>query len=245
MSYMLHQNILGLMCRCRTHKVASPYFREWDNMRFSKGKSFIAPPNIFKSDLSLYFPNLRGQTLLKDRSPKDTTPALEDKISIVSIFSTRWAENQANTFVSEKANAELHEVLKGSKGLAQMVQINLEENWMKAMLVKLFMPGLRKQMEESSWGRYFLIRKGFKQEMKEAIGLLNTKVGYIYVVDGKCRIRWAGSGNSSDEEKSGLIKAVSRLLEQSKSQKTKPVPPPRKKMIDSNKKAATTEPVAL
>ena len=209
-------------------------------MRFSKGKSFIAPPNIFKAELSQYFPNLRGQTLLKDKSPKDTTPAFEDKISIVSIFSTRWAENQINTFVSEKSNAVLHEVLKVNKGLVQTAQINLEENWMKAMLVKLFMPGLRKQMEESAWGRYFLVRKGFKQELKEAIGLLNTKVGYVYVLDGKCRIRWAGSGNSSEEERDGLVKAVNRLIEQSKAPKEKAIPPPRKSTpnVKSNKKPA-------
>jgi ATPase complex subunit ATP10 len=211
-------------------------------MRFSNGKSFIAPPNIFKSDLALYFPNLRGQTLLKDRSPKDTTPVFEDQISIVSIFSTRWAENQTHTFVSEKSNPELHELVKGSKGVAQMVRINVEENWMKAMLVKLFMPGLRKQLEEGAWGRYFLIRKGFKQELKEAIGLLNTKVGYIYVLDGQCRIRWAGSGNSSVEENDGLVRAVRRLIENSKTQKEKTTLPLPKKIIDSrsNKRPAAT-----
>jgi ATPase complex subunit ATP10 len=211
-------------------------------MRFSKGKSFVAPPNIFKSDLALYFPNLRGQTLLKDRSPKDTTPAFEDRISIVSIFSTRWAENQTDTFVSNEKNKELQEVVRNSKGLAQMAQINLEENWMKAMLVKLFMPRLRKQFEESAWGRYFLIRKGFKQEMKEAMGLLNTKVGYIYVLDGQCRIRWAGSGNSSDEEKEGLVKAVRKLIEQSKAPKEKTILASPKKMTEArnSKKPATT-----
>jgi ATPase complex subunit ATP10 len=211
-------------------------------MRFSKGKSFIAPPNIFKSDVALYFPNLRGQTLLKDRSPKDTTPTFEDRISIVSIFSTRWAENQTHTFVSDEKNKELQDVVKNSKGLAQMAQINLEENWMKAMLVKLFMPGLRKQFEESAWGRYFLVRKGFKQDMKEALGLLNTKVGYIYVLDGQCRIRWAGSGNSSDEEKEGLVKAVRKLIEQSKARKEKTILASPKKMTEArnNKKPVTT-----
>jgi ATPase complex subunit ATP10 len=131
--------------------------------------------------------------------------------------------------------------VRSSKGLAQMAQINLEENWMKAMLVKLFMPGLRKQFEESAWGRYFLIRKGFKQEMKEAMGLLNTKVGYIYVLDGQCRIRWAGSGNSSDGEKEGLVKAVRKLIEQSKARNEKTSASP-KKMVEArnNKKPVTT-----
>ncbi|KAG9235643.1 ATP10 protein-domain-containing protein [Amylocarpus encephaloides] len=204
-----------------THKVASPYFREWDNMRFSKGKTFIAPPRIFKSDLALYFPNLRGQTLIKDKAPMDTTPLFEDKVSIVSVFSTRWAENQAATFVSEKSNPGLLEVIKASGGIAQMVQLNVEENWMKAMLVKLFMPSLRKTLGQEQWRRYFLIRKGFGERLREAIGLLNTKVGYIYVLDGNCKIRWAGSGLSEPEEREGLVRAVKRLVDDAKAPKTK------------------------
>jgi len=208
--------IVSLTSLDRTKQISAPYFREWSNMRFSKGKSFLAPPRLFKAERALYFPNLHGETLLKDKILRDTTPVLEDKVSVVSVFSSQWAENQAATFTSEKTNPELHQAIKGSGGAAQMVQINIEENAWKHMLIKLFMSGLRRRVGVDNWGRYFIVRKGITDEMRDAIGLLNSKVGYTYLLDGQCRIRWGGSGPSVGDEKDGLVRGVRRLVEELK-----------------------------
>ena len=199
--------------------MATPYFREWSNMRLHKGKSFLAPPRLFKAERALYFPNLHGQTLVKSAPLQDTTPVLEDKISVVSVFSSAWAENQAATFESEKQNPELREVIKKSGGIAQMVRINIEENALKAMIVKLFMPRLRKTLGADNWGKYFLVRKGLTVETRDHIGLLNSKVGYTYLLDGECKIRWAASGPAEGDEKDGLVKGVQRLLDDIKNKK--------------------------
>lgn len=199
--------------------MATPYFREWSNMQHSKGKSFLAPPSLFKADRALYFPNLHGQTLEKKKGLSDTTPVLEDKVSIISLFSSAWAENQAATFASEKQNPELHAAVRSSGGAAQIVQINIEENTLKAWVIKLFMPSLRKRIGVSNLGRYFLVRRGITDEMRDAIGLLNSKVGYTYLLDGECKIRWAGSGPAGKEEKEGLVKGVTRLVAELKARK--------------------------
>ncbi|KAI1143427.1 ATP10 protein-domain-containing protein [Hypoxylon sp. FL0543] len=201
-------------------KMSRPYFRDWGNLKFHKGKTFIAPPRPFKGDLSLFFPNLYGRTLLKsDRSPRDTTPALQGKISVVSVFSSVWAENQAKTFVSKESNPELESVLEQNKDVAQRVWINIEENTLKAWLIKLFMGGIRSRIGESNWDRYFVVRRGVSDEIRERVGLLNSSVGYVYLVDSNCRIRWAGSGPSEDHEREGLVKGVQRLLEEEKNSK--------------------------
>ena len=145
-------------------------------MRLHKGKSFLAPPRLFKADRALYFPNLYGQTLVKQNPLQDTTPTLEDKISVVSLFSSAWAENQAATFVSETHNPELREAIKGSGGAAQLVQINVEENALKAMIVKIFMPSLRKRLGVDNWGRYFLVRRGLTDETRN---INNGKIGFL------------------------------------------------------------------
>ncbi|KAI8965979.1 ATP10 protein-domain-containing protein [Daldinia sp. FL1419] len=201
-------------------KMSRPYYRDWGNLRFHKGKTFFAPPRPFKADLSLFFPNLFGQTLLKsDRKPRDTTPTLQGKISVVSVFSSVWAENQINSFVSKEANPELENVLEQNKDVAQRVWINIEENSMKAWLIKLFIGGIRRRIGEANWDRYFVVRKGMNDEIRENTGLLNSSVGYVYLLDGHCRIRWAGSGPSEDHEREGLVKAIQRLLEERKSSK--------------------------
>jgi ATPase complex subunit ATP10 len=205
--------------------MSKPYFRDWSNMKFSKGKTFLAPPRLFKAEKSLYFPNLHGRTLLKtDKEPRDTTPQLVGKASVVTMFSSVWAENQVRSFISEEANPALHRLLDGAGHRAQLVQINVEEDVLKWWIIRLFMRGLRRGVGEPNWDKYFIVRRGISDEIREAIGLLNSKVGYTYLVDKDCRIRWAGSGPGEPEEKEGLVKGVQRLLEEMRKVEARPGP---------------------
>ncbi|KAK4159182.1 ATP10 protein-domain-containing protein [Cladorrhinum sp. PSN259] len=196
-------------------KMARPYFRDWINLQFHKGKTFLSPPRLFKSDLSLYFPNLHGRTLAS-RKPADTTPLLEGRATVVALFSGMWAENQVQTFISPESNPALHSALVASEGKAQLVQINVEEDWMKLMLIKLFSGSLKKKVGKENWDKYLLVHKGISDEIRESIGLLNSKVGYTYLVDHDCRIRWAGSGSAEPGEPEGLVKGIGRILEEMK-----------------------------
>ncbi|PMB70647.1 Mitochondrial ATPase complex subunit ATP10 [Beauveria bassiana] len=197
--------------------LSRPYFRDWNNLKYHDGKSFIAPPRLFKAEFSLFFPNLYGQTILKtDKEPRDTTPLLAGKASVVCIFSSQWAEAQVESFTSAAANPALQDILArhgGRDGLAQVVRVNYEDNAGKAWLVRLFMGALRRRLPEHEWDRYFLVRRGVTDHIRECIGLLNSKVGYTYLVDQHCRVRWAASGNSSPEEVEGLNRGLVRLVE--------------------------------
>lgn len=194
--------------------MSRPYFRDWGNLQFHKGKTFIAPPRLFKGDLSLFFPNLYGRTLLKtDKEPRDTTPVLKGRVSIVSVFSSMWAENQCKTFVSKESNPAIEQIIAESGDRAQHVRVNIEEDLMKSLLVRMWVGSLRRQVGgEENYERYFLVRKGISDEIREGIGLLNSKVGYTYLLDADCRIRWAGSGPSEAHERESLIKSLHRLL---------------------------------
>jgi ATPase complex subunit ATP10 len=194
--------------------MSRPYFRDWGNMQLHKGKTFIAPPRLFKGELSLFFPNLYGRTLLKtDTEPRDTTPVLRGRVSVVSVFSSMWAEDQCSTFASQKHNPAVEQIIAESGDVAQHVRVNIEEDPLKALLIRLWMGSLRRQVGgEKNWERYFIVRKGVSDEIREAVGLLNGKVGYTYLLDADCRIRWAGSGNSEDHEREGLVKGLQRLL---------------------------------
>ncbi len=182
-------------------------------MQYQKGKTFVAPLKLFRADKALYFPNLHGITLATARDPQDTTTVLEDRVSVIRVFSGTWAERQTGTFVSEKENPALQRVLREGEDVLQQVYINVEENALKAGLIRMFMPGLRRQIPEQSHGRYFVIRRGLTEDIRDRIGLLNGKVGYVYLVDGDCKIRWAGSGRAEPAEKESLKKCVSRLVD--------------------------------
>lgn len=185
-------------------------------MRYYKGKTFVAVPKLLRAMKSLYFPNLQGITLASPRKVQDTTPILQDRVSIVRVYSGTWAERQTATFTD---NPELKQIIAENKGTAQEVNFNIEENPMKAFLVRLFMYRIRRQFPKEDHNNYFLVRRGVTDELAEAIGFLNSKVGYVYLVDGLSRIRWAGSGKAEDHERDGLIRCARRLVADWRSQR--------------------------
>lgn len=195
-----------------------PYFRDWKNLDLHKGKTFLAPPRLFRHDKSLYFPNLFGQTLLRESSlPRDTTPVLKGKASVVTLFSGAWAEKQVLSFMSEKANPGLHEILKANKAVAQLVRVNIEDqSRLRYWIIKMMARWMRKSLFEENWGKYFMVKAGISDEIRESIGYLNGKVGYIYLVDGDCKIRWAGSGPAKPEEVRSLTKGMATLITEKK-----------------------------
>ncbi|KAL8676551.1 MAG: hypothetical protein Q9186_006946 [Xanthomendoza sp. 1 TL-2023] len=214
----------GSVCGDETKQAAKPYYRDWNRTQFHKGKQFIAPTRIFRADKSLYFPNMVGSTLASPSKSSDTTAVLRDRISIVSVYSNRWAETQTQTFTSESKNPIIEEMLRedrsrnGGTPLLQKVGINIEQNWIKALIVRAFMGSVRRQREKEDWGRYFLVRRGVTEEMREALGMANSMVGYTYLVDWECRIRWAGSAEAERGEGDGLVAGLRRLVESRRSE---------------------------
>jgi ATPase complex subunit ATP10 len=203
-------------------KWSTNYFRDFKNIRkYRSGKTFIANPRIFKKDAALYFPNFHGDTL--EGKGRDTTNVLNGKISVVNVYSSTWGLTQAETFTGKKTNAALHGILADNPGIAQMVDLNIEENSMKAWLIALFQWRLKASKQKEDWGRYFVIRRGVSERIRETIGLLNGRVGYVYLVDQDCKIRWAGSGDAEGTEKDDMNRGFAKLVaeaQQSLSQST-------------------------
>lgn len=195
-----------------TKAVSKPYFRDWTNIGYSQGKTFVAPTSIFKASKALYFPNLEGITLASLGKEQDTTSVLAGQVSVVSVFCSTWAENQTLSFV--QANADLDGIFRQQGQLVQKVEINVEEHALKAMLIKFFMSSLRRKRPAESHGRYFLVRRGITEQIRLQTGMVNSKVGYVYVLDDRCRIRWAGCGSAWPGEKESLVKAVMRVAKE-------------------------------
>ncbi|KAK4540584.1 hypothetical protein LTR36_009114 [Oleoguttula mirabilis] len=217
-----------------TRQIAKPYFRDWSNMRFHKGKGWVANERLFRGEHALWFPNFFGKPLRKQKGlvrgggrlgrrdgygglGKDTCTVMEGKVSVVSLVSNTWAENQVETFCSRASNPALHEVLAENKEIAQRVEINYESNILKWYLLQLFAGrSLRRTRSLEEQGRYFMVRRGLSELMKEAIGVLNDKGGYVYLVDGEGKIRWAGSAEAGEGEKESLVRGVRRLVQEAR-----------------------------
>ena len=189
-----------------------------------KGKSIIAPSTPFKSGVALYFPNLEGLTLEGSgigfgKIWAQTTDKLSGKVSVITLQHTTWAESQVQSFVSKNENPALAEMMKDyapAQGLAQHVTINVEENPVKAFMVRLFFGRLRRKLPKQGWDTYFLNRRGLGEDIRDALAMWNSKVGYVYLVDGQCRIRWAANGFAKAEERQSLVRCLRRLVDEAK-----------------------------
>ena len=207
-------------------------------MRHHQGKTFIAPEVPFKADVAKYFPNFQGYTLADSWSYLDTTKVLRGKISIVSFVSESWAEEQAKSFVGKKENPELATLVKKleDKGL-QQVLINYEDDWFKKILIYMFLWYARRKNDRENGrdmrARSFIVTRGVDREFFENnIGITNLRVGYVYLVDQSCKIRWVGNGDASDQERASLVRLARRLVVERQSTLEKKMPPLKRKLIE-------------
>ncbi|KAG0642172.1 ATP10 protein-domain-containing protein [Tuber brumale] len=200
--------------RYLTRELAKPYFRDISRLSIAdKGKSFVAPQRLFKREHALWFPNLNGRTLVA--AGKDTTDVLRGRVSIVAVFSGTWAERQVGLWGLDEVAGMVREA-GGEEGVVGRMDINIEENLLRYWIVMVFRGSLRRRMEESRWGRYFIVKEGLDDETRDQMGYHNSKVGYVYLLDEECRIRWAGSGPPIAEERAALIRGFKKLVADSK-----------------------------
>ncbi|KAF2856123.1 hypothetical protein T440DRAFT_463455 [Plenodomus tracheiphilus IPT5] len=192
-------------------KWSTNYFRDFKNIRkYRSGKTFLANAQIYKKERALYFPNFHGNTLAEKDA--DTTTVLQGKVSVVNVYSSQWGETQAQSFTGKSVNAKVHEIIAQHPGVAQMVDVNIEENSMKAWIISFFQFKLKSARPQGDWGKYFIVRKGVSEQIRETIGLLNGRVGYVYLVDQDCRIRWAGSGYAEGTEMEDMNRGFAKLV---------------------------------
>lgn len=198
----------------RMSEMRKPYYQDWVNIRkYHSGKTFLANPKIFRREVSLYFPNLFGRTLTTTDG-MDTTPVIKGKISIINVFSSDWADKQVKTFTSADQNPALKELVESSGGRAQMVHINLEDKMERWIVLWATLFNLKRSVPANEQSRYFIIRHRLGDAFRRTIGWENKQVGYVYLVDEYCKIRWIGSGNATDEEKEALAKGLRKLIDE-------------------------------
>lgn len=191
-------------------------------MRHHKGKTFLAPASPFRAEVAKYFPNFQGYTLADSWSYVDTTKILKGKVTIVSYSSQTWAEWQVKSFVGKKENPELAKALEELKdhGLQKMF-INYEDDLLKKMLVYLFLWYARRRNDRENGretrARSLIVTRGVDREFfEQGLGITNLRVGYTYLVDQNCKIRWVGNGDASEEEKMGLVRVARGLVQELK-----------------------------
>jgi len=111
-----------------------------------------------------------------------------------------------------------------SNPLYQVVQVNLQENLLKSFLVKVFSNSLRSTVPRELQPTY-LVSSQNMEYLRDPMGLTNSKVGYVYLIDENLKIRWAGCADAKLEEVQALESCTGALLKRLEENKAAPPNP--------------------
>ncbi|KAF4618184.1 hypothetical protein D9613_011513 [Agrocybe pediades] len=189
------------------------YFHDLNMTRKNGGKTWIAPKVLIREDKSLYLPNISG-TSLEDGEKKDTTTMCFGKISILAMIGTQISEAHVKSF-TYAAHPRF-----SSNPLYQFVQINLQENLLKSLLVKVYSRSLRGVVPRELRPTYLISNQNMEY-LRDPLGMTNSKVGYVFLIDENLKIRWAGSGDATLEEAQSLESRTAVLLKRLEEKKEK------------------------
>ncbi|WRT68261.1 uncharacterized protein IL334_005237 [Kwoniella shivajii] len=182
------------------------YFHDYNRARVDGGgKLWIAPSVLIREDKALYFPDITGKSLLGNET--HTTDLMRGKVSLVSVITTRLSEEHEQSFTKP--------VLEDIAGHPEFnfVQINHQENKLKAMLVSFLISSLKRTIPQDRWGSYLISGGEWNRvDITNPLGIENKLLGYIYLVDQNLKVRWAGCGMSTPDEAQALRRATAVLL---------------------------------
>ena len=217
------------------YELTRGYYNDWRGIKFRRGKTFVAPDVPYQAHAAKYFPNFQGYTHADIWNYVDTSKILMGKISVVSFVREHWAREQAETFVGAKENPALAKMIeederegregdgKGGEGVGlQKVRVNYEDEWMKKLVSYCFLWWARRRLGKEGGGgggKSLVVTRGVDRLFfQRNLGVTNTRVGWVYLVDAACRVRWVGNGDASEEERGRLVAVLKRLMQERKSQ---------------------------
>ncbi|KAI0322836.1 ATP10 protein-domain-containing protein [Amylostereum chailletii] len=190
------------------------YFHDLHMTRVHGGKTWMAPSVLIREDKALWFPNVIG-TRLDNGLKAHTAHLLAGKVSVVSMLTTKISEYHASSYASR-----VNELYK-SHPAYQYVQINLQENVLKSLLVNLFLRSLRQTIPLHLQSTYLVSRQNMEY-VREQLGMVSSRIGYVYLVDEKQKVRWAACADAKKEEEEALVRGVGVLLKRHKGAPTPP-----------------------
>ncbi|PPQ66525.1 hypothetical protein CVT26_009498 [Gymnopilus dilepis] len=180
------------------------YFHDLNMTRRHGGKTWMAPKVLIREDKALYLPNLTGKSI-DNGTRKNTTEMCFGRISVLAILGTQISEAHAKSF-TYSTNLRY-----SSHPLYQYIQINVQENLLKALLVKLYARSLWTLIPPEQRPNYLISSQNLEY-LRDPMGMTNSKVGYVYLIDENLRIRWAGSAEATQEEAQSLESCTGVLL---------------------------------
>lgn len=136
---------------------------------------------------------------------------LGTKVSEVGFYSFRQGLVPTGFQINVKGFIDPTHARYASHPLYQIVQVNLQENLLKSFLVNLFLKSLRRVTAKELHPTY-LVSSQNMEYVRDALGMTNSRVGYVFLIDESLKIRWGGCADATAEETRSLESCTGVLL---------------------------------
>ncbi|KAI8054962.1 ATPase assembly factor ATP10 [Gilbertella persicaria] len=180
------------------------YFADVHEMRQHGGKMYFANTQLVKPEKAGYMPNFEAQNLSSQKI--NTTEKLVGKITLMTFVYAKFGEPHVETFIKP-----FMQKYKDNKDV-QVVEVNVQENLLKQLLLKAFVPSIRKNLPQERKDNYCLILKDISRTRKY-LDMTNQYIGYAFLVDQDCKVRWTAHGEATPEEVSNMLAMTDYLYD--------------------------------
>ncbi|KAI8328243.1 ATP10 protein-domain-containing protein [Chlamydoabsidia padenii] len=172
------------------------YFADVHEMRKHGGKMYYASNKLTQPEKAGYMPDFEGSNV--NREKVHTTDKLLGKISLMSFVYAKYGEPHVNSFVDPFLAKYKH-----TDGI-QCIELNVQENVLKQLVLKAFIPSIRKNLPDNRKDNYMFLFKDITKTRK-MLDMTNQYIGYVFLVDEDCKIRWTAHGDATQEEVANML----------------------------------------
>lgn len=180
------------------------YFADMHEMRKHGGKMYYASTQLMSKDDTGYMPMYEGKDLYGNKV--NITMKLRNKISLMSFVFAKSGELHVNTFIEPFLKK-----FKDDKD-AQLIEVNVQENFLKQFIVKAFVPSIRKSLPAERKENYMLLMQDISRSRKY-LDMTNQYIGYVFLIDQEGLIRWTAHGEATKEEVANMLAMTDYLKE--------------------------------
>ncbi|KAJ1895971.1 Mitochondrial ATPase complex subunit atp10 [Kickxella alabastrina] len=182
----------------------------WQNildLRNNGDKLFEAPAELIPATTARYLPNLECKSLTG--STVDIAELCRGKTTLLTMEFVKFAEKHTLSYINvfEKAFE--------GRGKVQVVQVNIEENWAKAAVLRMCLPYVRRNVPKHRHDTYVL-HYGGVEALRNTLGIANPLIGYAFLVDSKTRVRWYANGEAVQSEGATMLTLADTLIRKAK-----------------------------
>jgi ATPase complex subunit ATP10 len=190
------------------------YFWMIKDLRKTDDKPVLSNDKLIPESIAKPFPSLAGLKSLAGEKVdipahflrKNRSRDAAAQCTLVAVSFRDFGYKLLDTWIEPFESA-----LQG-KDRVEIVKLNLSEGWLNKWVLQILIQQLmKKNTPLQEHDRTFLFFKNDLEPFRDALRMHNVLTGYVFLLDGLGRVRFAGSGSADSKEIENLVELTHEL----------------------------------